>query len=140
MQRSQQQAEQSHALKNAYVKGVKGAVDDGRLIPTIAQQPAVLQASGHMFLDEGKEGSINDNDPSLYIHGGGETYKFNQPELRNPLPGGPGQKKLENSDPQELNKLRRQFDNYRQQKENERYGTGNLAQFSDPMTVKHVMG
>ncbi len=141
MQQSQRQADQSFALKDAYVEGGKGAVKEGRLIPGIAQQPAVLQASGHMFLDEGKEGGINDNDPTLYIHGGGETYKFNKPGLRNPVPGGvPGQKKLEDSDPQELDNLRRQYDEYRQQKENERYGTGNLAEFSDQMTIKSVIG
>ena len=140
MQHSQQQAAHAFDLKDAYVKGVKGEVDAGRLIPGIAQQPAILQASGHLFLDEGKEGGINDGDPSLYIHKGGNTHQFHQEELRNPAPGGPGQRKLQDLDPNDVPGLRNQFDQYQQQREDERYGTGNLAQFNEPMTVKHVMG
>ena len=140
MQKSQAQADKSFALKDAYVRGVKGAIGEGRLIPTIAQQPDVLQASGHMFLDEGKQGVINDGDPSLYFHKGVNTHKFNKEELRNPLPGGPGQRQLEDMDPSGLPKMREQFDQYQELKQMQKYGTGNLAEFSDPMTVKHVMG
>jgi hypothetical protein len=140
MQKSQQQAEHSFALKDSYVRGVKGAVGEGRLIPTIAQQPDVLQASGHMFLDEGKQCVINDGDPSLYFHKGGNTHQFHKEELRNPLPGGPGQRNLKNMDPNAVPGMRNQFDQYQQQLEDQKYGTGNLAQFNDPMTVKHLIG
>lgn len=163
MHQSQQQADQSFALKDAYVKGVKGAVDEGRLIPNIAQQPAILQASGHIFLDEGKEGVINDGDPSLYYHRGGNTHQFNNPDLRNPLPGGAGERRLYDMDQEDVPGLQNQFDQHQQQLEDQKYGTGNLARkapvtqdefdknllerydyrnetFSDPMTVKSLIG
>jgi len=140
MQHSQKQADHSFALKDAYVKEVKGAVKDGRLIPSNAQQPAVLQASGHMFLDEGKQGVINDGDPSLYFHKGGNTHQFHKEELRNPLPGGQGERRLEQINPSDVPGMRNQFDQYQKQLQDQKYGTGNLAQFSDPMTVKSVIG
>ncbi len=140
MQQSQKQASQAFKLKDSYVKGVKGEIDAGRLIPTIAQQPAVLQASGHAFLDEGKEGVINDGDPSMYFHKGGNTHQFSQPDLRNPAPGGPGDRQLRDMDPNELDRLRNQFDRHEKYLQDQKYGTGSLAQFQDPMTVKHVIG
>ena len=168
MHTSQNQADHAFALKDTYVKGVKGEVDAGRLIPGIAQQPAVIQASGHIFLDEGKQGVINDGDPNLYFHRGGNTHKFNKPELGNPLPGGPGERRLDNMDPAEVPGMRNQFDQYQKQKQDEMYGTGNLARrapvtqeefdkklldnydyrnkaprnepFRDPMTVKTLLG
>ncbi|EHA63718.1 hypothetical protein [Synechococcus sp. WH 8016] len=140
MQHSQQQAAHAFDLKDAYVKGVKGEVAAGRLIPGIAQQPAILQASGHAFLDEGKEGVINDGDPSMYFHKGGNTHQFHQPDLRNPAHGGPGERQLRDMEPNELDRLRNQFDDHEKYLQDQRYGTGNLAQFQDPMTVKHVMG
>ena len=167
MQQSQKQAEHSFALKDAYVKGIKGEVDAGRLVPSIAQQPAVIQASGHMFLDEGKQGVINDGDPNLYYHRGGNTHQFHKEELRNPLPGGAGQRDLKDMDPNNVPGLRNQFDQYQQQLEDQRYGTGNLArkapvtqeefdkrlqdrydyrneaprnELRDPMTIKSVIG
>ena len=141
MQHSQQQAEQSFALKDAYVGGVKKGIKEGRLIPGIAQQPAVLQASGHVFLDEGKGGLINDGDPSLYIHKGMETQQYPAPQYKNPLPGGPGERKLEEGYPEdELNDLRQKFDERQYQLEQQKYGTGNLAQFQDPMTIKRIIG
>ena len=120
-----------------------------------------------MFLDEGKQGVINDGDPSLYFHKGVDSHKFHKEELRNPLPGGPGQRQLDDMDPSGLPKMRQQFDQYQKQKQNERYGTGNLArmapvtqeeydkkvldnydyrnkaprhEFQDPMTVKTLIG
>lgn len=141
MQESQQQAKKSFALKDAYVGGVKNEIKAGRLIPGIAQQPAVLQASGHVFLDEGKGGMINDGDPSLYIHKGVETQRYDAPQYKNPLPGGPGQRKLEGGYPEdELNNLRQKFDERQYQLEQQKYGTGNMAQFQDPMTVKRIIG
>jgi hypothetical protein len=140
MQKSQQQANHAFDLKDSYVKAVKGEVDAGRLIPGIAQQPAILQASGHAFLDEGKEGVINDNDPSMYFHKGGNTHQFHQPELRNPAPGGPGERQLRDMQPNELDKLRNQFDRHEKHLQDQKYGTGNLAQFSDPMTMKTLIG
>ncbi len=140
MQKSQQQAAQSFALKDAYVDGVKGAMKDGRLIPGNIQQPAVLQASGHVFLDEGKVGGINDGDPSMYYHRGGETHKFHDPKYKNPVEGGAGDRGLEDMPEEKLPKLRKQFDDYNNQKHWEKYGTGNMAQFSDPMTIKSVIG
>ena len=140
MQQSQQQADHAFNLKDAYVKGVKGEVDAGRLIPGIAQQPAILQASGHVFLDEGKVGGINDNDPSMYYHRGGETHKFHDPKYKNPVEGGPGDRGLEDMPEENLPKLRKQFDDYNNQKHWEKYGTGNMAQLQDPMTIKSVIG
>lgn len=167
MQKSQRQADKAFSIKDSYVKGVKGEIDAGRLIPGIAQQPAIIQASSHMFLDEGKQGVINDGDPSLYYHRGGNTHRFEKPELRNPLPGGQGERRLEQINPNNVPGLRDQFDQYQKQLQDQKYGTGNLArmapvteeefnktlkdkynyrneaprhEFSDPMTVKHLIG
>ena len=142
MQKSQQQADHSFALKDSYVGGIKQMQREDRMIPSNAQQPDVLQASGHMFLDEGKQGVVNDGDPSLYYHRGGNTHRFEKPELGNPLPGGPGERRIDNMDPEAVPGLRNQFDNYQKRLQDEKYGTGNLArnEFSDPMTIKSVIG
>lgn len=141
MQKSQEQADHSFALKDAYVGEIKNAKREGRLTPSQAQDPHVLQASGHVFLDEGKGGLINDGDPSLYIHKGVETQRYNAPQYKNPLPGGPGQRRLEDGYPDnELNDLRQKFDERQYQLEQQKYGTGNMAQFQDPMTIKRIIG
>lgn len=167
MQKSQQQADHSFALKDSYVSGIKKMRREDRMIPSNAQQPDVLQASGHMFLDEGKQGVINDGDPSLYFHRGGNTHKFHKEELRNPLPGGAGQKRLNDIAPNDVPGMQQQFDQYQKQIEDQKYGTGNLArrapvtqeefdkklldnydyrnkaprnELRDPMTVKTLIG
>lgn len=137
MHHSQQQGAHALALKDAYVNEIINAVHEERL----AQDPQGLQASGHIFLNEGKGGLINDGDPSLYIHKGVETHKYHSPKYKNPLPGGPGQRKLEGGIPaDELNDLKQKFDERQYQLEQQKYGTGNLAQFHDPMTVKTIHG
>ena len=163
MQHSQGQAKEAFELKDAYVGAFVNAKKDGRLTPKQAQDPQVLQASGHIFLDEGKEGVINDGDPSLYYHRGGNTHQFNNPDLRNPLPGGAGERRLYDMDPSEVPGLQNQFDQHQKQLQDQNYGTGNLARkapvtreefdtriednynqrnkhFTDPMTIKHLIG
>ena len=51
-------------------------------------------ASVHEFLDQGQSGLINDNDPTHYIHKGGQTFSAPYDEGANPLDGGAGVKQL----------------------------------------------
>lgn len=113
MQKSPKQAQHANALKDVYVEGVKNETREGRLIPTIAQQPAVLQASGHINLDTGMRGGVNDNDPSMYIYRGGETQQFHDPSMANPIDGGSGESRmgpLDQQMQQHLPQLRQEFD------------------------------
>lgn len=148
MQKSQKQAHQSHALKDAYVDGVKNATREGRLNPSIAQQPVVLQASGHINLDTGMRGGVNDNDPSLYIHRGGETQRYHDPSMANPIDGGPGESRmgpLDHQHQQLLPQMQQEFDQRQRGINMHRIFGQNpneIAQneLRDPMTIKSVIG
>ena len=117
----------AHALKNSYVDGIidelGGASDPAVRMAARGQDVA----SGHFFLDEGKQGVINDGDPNLYYHRGGNTHRFENPGLSNPLPGGAGERRLDNMEPADIPDLRQKFDNHQKRLEDQKYGTGNLA-------------
>ena len=81
-------------------------------------------ASVHEFLDQGKTGLINDNDPTHYIHKGGETFSAPTPEAANPLDGGAGVKQLKPLKEGDY----RQFDQIHQQLMHEKiYGPPGMA-------------
>ena len=125
MQKSQAQSDKSWALKDAYVDEVKTASRQGRLIPGIAQQPAVIQASVHAFPESGKMGAINDGDPNFYVHGeNGESYMLDQkPRYANPVPQGESDRILMDGTEEDINNTQYYLDRER----GKMGGTGNLV-------------
>ena len=138
MQLSQQRENLAMALKDAYVEDIARSAGpevmaaassniNAKLADELSTKADNKIASGHIFLDQGKEGKINDSDPSIYFHKGGNTHQFQREGLGNPLEGGPGQRELIDMQPGDLERLRNQFDRHQKQIDDQKYGTGNLA-------------
>ena len=93
--------DKASALKNSYVDGILDELGG-------TSDPAVRMAlrgsdiaSVHAFPDEGKLGGINDGDPTMYIHGRGQTIPVSTDEkYANPLRSkGPGGRTMGDADP-----------------------------------------
>ena len=90
--------EKAEALKASYVD-------------TIAAELRAPQqiASGHMFLNEGKTGYMNDNDPGLYLHREQGTQRIGEDEsLRMPVQG--GKKAVEKMKPSQKKQFNQIYD------------------------------
>ena len=122
----------AHALKNSYVDGIideLGGASDPAVRMAIREGD---QASIHSFPEEGKVGIVNDNDPSIYVHGGGKSYKGDtDPSYANPLEGGAGERLLIDA-PEDA---QREGESYINEMERRMGGSGDLARLG-PRTLE----
>ena len=117
--------DKAQALKNSYVDGIISELG-GQSDP--AARMAVREndmASIHAFPAEGKTGAINDNDPSLYIHGADKSYQADtDSNYANPIPNqGPGQRILIDSNQDTIDSGQ----DYLNEMERRMGGSGDLA-------------